>query len=209
MGASSVIEYEIEPDLEYWLPVPRSFPDEQWDTAEQWAADLAEVAIPESDAMRQAYQLMALDVVNNQVDEAEHTLWYSPEDGHAMGTAHLIVLQDDPGQSLVQLALPTYESVTPAQVEEYGSAVFGQIVQTTSAITLEVPKEDETVMSPAIGHVRTVGRSHGMVFLLEAFDSDLATLGFMMEPMIALFETVTFGVADDDHDEDENGPVFS
>jgi hypothetical protein len=197
VGASPVILFEIAPDLGYWIPVPRRFPDEEWDSAEQWAEDLAEVAIPSDAALRKTYQQMALDVVNNQVEEAESTLWYSPEDGHAIGTAHLIILDDDMDQSLAELAIPTYESATPVQVEEFQSAVFGQVVQSTSVIAVNLPRDDETVMLPAIGHVRTVGRSNGLVFLLEAFDSDLTTLSFMMEPMVNIFETVTFKIDDE------------
>ncbi|GAA1892778.1 hypothetical protein GCM10009715_42810 [Paeniglutamicibacter psychrophenolicus] len=203
MGASSVTSYEIAPDLDYWIPVPRSFPEEEWASAEQWAEDLAEVAIPDDVDLRQVYRMMALDVVNNQVAEAEHTLWYSPEDGHAMGTAHLIILDDDTEQSLAELSLPKYESATPIQVKDYESDVFGKIVQTTSTIAVDLPHEDDgAAILPAIGHVRTAARGHGLVFLLEAYDANLATLGFMMDPMVDLFDTVSF------EDDDEYGTEY-
>ncbi|ALG30145.1 hypothetical protein AOZ07_14935 [Glutamicibacter halophytocola] len=197
--------YEIEPDLELWIPVPRSFPEDSWDTAEQWAQDLAEIAIPEDPDLRQVYQQMALDVANNQVAEAEHTLWYSPEDGHAMGTAHLMVLDDDPEKSLAELAMPGYESATPIQSSEYQSDSVGQILQLTAVIAMEVPSEDDgSAVMPAVGHVRTAARSHGLLFLLEAYDAELSTLGFMMDPMIDFFEAVTFVDDELDSEMDEN-----
>ena len=197
MGANSVTTYEIEPDLEIWIPVPRSFPEDSWDTAEQWAQDLAELAIPEDLELRKVYEQLALDVANNQIAEAEHTLWYSPEDGHALGTAHLIVLDDDPALSLEELAQPDYESAAPVQMSEYHSESLGQIIQLASVIALDGQQEGNgSAVLPAIGHVRTVARGHGLLFLLEAFDSDLSTLNFMMDPMIDLFDAVIFDNVD-------------
>ncbi|MNW23764.1 hypothetical protein EDF61_105182 [Arthrobacter sp. JUb115] len=205
MGANSMTTYEIEPDLEFWIPVPRSFPEDNWATAEQWAQDLAELAIPEDPELRKVYEQLALDVANNQIAEAEHTLWYSPEDGHALGTAHLIVLDDDPALSLEELARPDYESAAPVQMSEYHSESLGQIIQLSSVIALDGKREGNgSAVLPAIGHVRTVARSHGLVFLLEAYDSDLSALSFMMDPMIDFFEAVNFEEDEFDSEMDEN-----
>ena len=205
MGANSVTTYEIEPDLEFWIPVPRSFPEDNWETAEQWAQDLAELAIPEDPELRKVYEQLALDVANNQIAEAEHTLWFSPEDGHALGTAHLIVLDDEPEKSLAELAMPIYEPATPVQTSEYQSESVGQILQLTSVIAMDARSGDaDTAVMPAVGHVRTVARSHGLVFLLEAYDSDLSALSFMMDPMIDFFEAVNFEEDEFDSEMDEN-----
>ncbi|MNW67033.1 hypothetical protein D3C74_455650 [compost metagenome] len=72
-------------------------------------------------------------------------------------------------------------------------------MQTASTIASEEIAFDQIQASAAIGHIRTVGRSHGMIFVLEAYDADLTTLGFMMEPMIEFFEAVSF--AEDDEEE--------
>lgn len=191
MGADTVTSYEIQPDLELWIPVPRSFPEADWDTAEQWAEDLSEVAIPRDPELRKTYRELALEVAANQAADADHTLWYSPEDGHAMGTAHLVIEDDDDEASLEELAAPDHDSMSPAQTEEFDSTVFGRIIQSTSVISLDLPRADETVLLPAIGHVRTVGRCKGLVFILEAFDSDLSNLALMMDPMVQLLDTVT------------------
>ncbi|WP_313810849.1 hypothetical protein [Glutamicibacter sp.] len=197
MGDGPVITYEIDVDLETWIPVPREFPDEDFATAEEWADDLAEAAIRNDDALRKTYRRLALEVANNQFEESSHTFWYSPEDGHALGTAHLTVFEDEPEVNLSEYARPEYESVTPLQLAKFDSAVFGEVVQAASTIASGPIAHDDLTMSAAIGHIRTVGRSHGFLFVLEAYDADLATLGFMMEPMVELFETVTFGEEDE------------
>ncbi|WP_146114029.1 MULTISPECIES: hypothetical protein [unclassified Arthrobacter] len=205
MGANPVTAYEMEPDLDYWIPVPRSFPGDGWDTAGQWAQDLAELAIPDDADLRHVYQQLALDVANNQVADAEHTLWYSPEDGHAMGTAHLFILDDDAGQSLADLAMPDYESATPVQIREYQSNSVGQILQLTSVIAIDAPRDDDgSAILPAVGHVRTAARSRGLVFLLDAYDSELSTLSFMMDPMVDLFDTVSVYEDEPENETDNN-----
>ena len=184
--------YEIEPDLSHWFTVPRGFPGDGFETAEEWADDVAEYAVHGNEELRRIYRALALDVANGQFVESEHTFWYAPDDGHAMGTAHLSIFDDDLGLSLSQLAQPEYESVTPAQMESFESKVFGEVLQVSSTICSDPKTEDGLQYSTAIGHVRTVGRSHGMVFVLDAYDSDLSTLGFMMTPMADLFEAVSF-----------------
>ncbi|MBF6670681.1 MULTISPECIES: hypothetical protein [Glutamicibacter] len=192
--------YEIEPDLEFWLPVPREFPGDGFQTPEEWAEDLSQCAIPDDAGLRETYRQLAVDVAVNQFEESSHTFWYSPEDGHALGTAHLAIFEDDPESSLEEIARPEYESVTPLHLESFKSGVFGKVVQTASTIASEEIAFDQIQASAAIGHIRTVGRSHGMIFVLEAYDADLTTLGFMMEPMVEFFESVSF--AEDDEGEE-------
>ena len=193
--------YEIEPDLTFWIPVPREFPDDTFETAEEWAEDIATVAIPDDDDLRATYRRLALDVANNQFEDSSHTFWYSPEDGHALGTAHLSIFEDALDLTLEELADPGYESVTPFQKESFTSQVFGTVIQSASTISSDPRAMENLEASSAIGHIRTVGRSHDMVFVLEAYDADLAVLGFMMEPMVEFFESVSF-VDDDNREKD-------
>jgi len=197
VGASSVTAYEIEPDLALWLPVPREFPGEGFETPEEWADDLSACAIPDDAALRETYRGLALEVANNQFEASSHTFWYSPEDGHALGTAHLSIYEDDPEQDLQEIARPEYESVTPLQLDRSQSGVFGEVVQVASTISSEQMTQENLQSAAAIGHIRTVGRSHGMLFVLEAYDADLTTLGYMMEPMVEFFESVSFAESDE------------
>ncbi|KWR70286.1 hypothetical protein RN04_15775 [Arthrobacter sp. W1] len=189
--------YEIEPDLSTWFTVPREFPGDGFETAQEWADDVAEFAMHDDEDLRRAYRTLALDVANGQFQESDHTFWYAPEDGHAMGTAHLSVMEDDPELELSEIAEPDYESTTPIRVETFQSSVFGDVLQVASTITSDPQSKDGLQYSSAIGHVRTVGRSQGLVFVLDAYDANLSTLAFMMEPMVDLFEKVSFHTDED------------
>lgn len=199
MGDWPVTTYEIDADLEIWIPVPRQFPDDVFTSAEEWADDLSEAAIPDDQAQRRIYRGLALEVAHNQLEEASHTFWYSPEDGHALGTASLSIFEEEPEINLSEVVRPEYESATPLQIETFESRTFGQVLQAASTISADPIIQDNVATAPVVGQVRTVGYSKGLLFILDAYDADLATLGFMMKPMLELFEAVT--IFDDEDNE--------
>lgn len=182
--------YSVEPNLADWLPVPSVFPNEYWNTAEDWAKSIAEAAFEDDVEAREIYHKLAREVAENQNPEADHTFWFSPEDGRSMGTATLNVYVDEPDLSLDEISMPPYESLTRRQVESFFSETFGEVLQSATTFSTE----EVVVGQPAdsiVGHIRTVGRYAGAVFVINALDSDTSTLALMMEPMIELLESIS------------------
>lgn len=196
-----MIDYVIELDDDVWIGVPPGFPYAQWDDATSWAADLAAAAVPDDAERRERFEAAALGVAGVRPPGVDHVLWFAPADGSTMGIAFLTVA-DAAGEAVDLDALARHEldSLTPPQLTRHPSQVFGTVVQSATTIRLaDVAGDDDATgrldpeagrVSGVAGSIRTVAAARDAVFMLNAVDEDLTTLGIMQPEMVDLLERV-------------------
>jgi len=182
-------EYVIDLDEDDWIGVPPGFPYVQWESAADWAADLAAHAVPDDAAERAVFEAMAISIASERPPQVDHTLWFTPLDGRAMGVAYLTVFrQENPGMSLDDLAVFGIESATPVQIGHFASEPFGEVAQSAATLWLSDVGGDSD--DGVAGSIRTVGIADDMIFMLNAVDENLDVLAHMQQPMLALMESI-------------------
>lgn len=182
--------YTVEPNLADWIPLPGVFPNETWQTPEEWASSIAEAAIKDDEETRGLFRKYAIDVIQHRNDQADHSFWFAPEDGSSMGVATLNVYVDEPGMTLEEVVAPPYESLSRQQFDSVASETFGEIIQSFTTFSTEQIVPGEPARS-VVGHIRMAGRAGRGLFVLNAFDSDTVTLAIMVDPMVELLESIT------------------
>lgn len=197
MGAASVSEYYFDMTDEDWIGVPPVFPYGSWEDARDWAIDIAAAAVPGDVSERARFAMIGEQVATQKPPNVEHTFWFAPQDGRGMGVAYMTVAEID-GElpTLAELSVHGIESATPPQVHTFPSEPFGQIVQ--SATTIRLSDLGDAAEGLVAGSIRVVGIGGGRLFVLNAIDEDLETLGLMHEPMRELFDTVVFTETDEE-----------
>lgn len=215
-----MIDYVIELDDDLWIGVPPGFPYAEWDDAASWAADLAAAAVPDDVERRERFETAALGVAGVHPPGVDHVLWFAPADGSTMGIAFLTVA-DAEGETVDLEALARHEldTATPVQTTRHPSQVFGTVVQSATTVRLadvagdgngdgdaagdgtDRPGDGAGYVSGVAGSIRTVAAARDAVFMLNAVDEDLATLGLMQPAMVDLFERIRLL---DGHDEIAN-----
>lgn len=203
--------YEVQADPALWIPVPLSFPTEEWTSREQFldelprrlAADFGDAPEREEWLRGVAAAILAVPVPFEAVRER---FWYFPLDRPQVAIAHLTVVPREilGSEPLDVLVLSGGDTLVGAQrLDRLQSAVFGEVVRglETHESGVDAPR-DEDVDAPAgtdavpagiVGVARLAGEIHGMVFLLEVVDPDLVKVGEMLDDLQALLESISVG----------------
>lgn len=207
--------YEVQADPALWIPVPLSFPTEEWTSREQFldelprrlAADFGDAPEREEWLRGVAAAILAVPVPFEAVRER---FWYFPIDRPQVAIAHLTVvpreiLGSDP---LDVLVLSGGDTLVGAQrLERLPSESFDEVVLglETHESGVEAPRDadtdaatedsadSETAPPGIVGVARLAGEIHGMVFLLEVVDPDLVKVGEMLDDLQALLESISIG----------------
>jgi len=186
-----MIDYAIDLDDDVWIGVPPAFPYLRWADAAAWASEVAAAAIRDDVPLRRRFEQAAISVAGVHPPGVDHVLWYAPADGSTMGVAFLTVA-DAAGEmvDLADLAEHELDSATPVQTVRHPSTRFGTVVQSATTILLGDVGDERGAEAGVAGSIRTVAASHDTVFMLNAVDEDLATLGLMQPAMLDLFERI-------------------
>ncbi|GAA5035304.1 hypothetical protein ACFQRL_00670 [Microbacterium fluvii] len=181
------IEYSIELDHRLWMPVPLSFPWNDYESPERWAADIAHDLLQGLGAppeVQQALEDTALHhaLVAPPLPEAIERFWRRPEAGAPDRLVHLYALETDAfaAEELVEISRVGIGGLvqTVTVLEETGFDVALRVV-----LLLEVGE------SP-IAVVRLIGTGGGGALMLEQIDADLGAVAALEPDLEALLRSI-------------------
>lgn len=184
------LEYGIDLDHRVWVPVPLTFPWNDYTDAATWSGDVASSLLSGFDAPADvvaALQRSALAMAETEgpFPGAVERFWHFPVEGGSERLAHLYIAEyPEPGESAARAIATAGIGGYVQVIERVDDTAFEQSWRTV------VIAEPETGDRQPIFVARFIGFVGGIVFLVETVDSNAIVLQELLEPLETLFRAI-------------------